>query len=132
LTPEQLGIPSGESGAQTEGEKWEELEQAAKDAGEKTGGGAAVRTEDGTLATGVRLEVGQSQAVHALELAVWKAFSEASSHITKAVVVADEDEPIPCGRCLQVVVDFSFDRSPEVEVFSNSTGDRRAVSLDIR
>lgn len=123
LTPEQLGIPSGESGAQTAEDKWDVLVDAARDALGEGDIAAAVRTEDGTVATGIRLEAGQSHPVHALELAVWKAYSESESPVVKAVVVSDDGDTAMCGRCLQVVRDFSLQVTPTVRMIDEATGE---------
>lgn len=129
LTSEQLGVPSGDSGAQTEDEKWEVLEDAARDVLGTGEVAAAVRTDDGTVSSATRIEAEQSHPVHALELAVWKAYSESGSSVTEAVVVAGEGLD-PCGRCLQVLVDFAFDVTPVIRMIDTATEESMEQELD--
>jgi cytidine deaminase len=47
-----------------------------------------------------------SHDVHPLELAVWKGFDSTKQQIVDVAVASDELSP-PCGRCLQVLRDYS-------------------------
>jgi cytidine deaminase len=105
LTPDQLGIPSG-GDEQDEETRWESLREKAFEAKGESDVGAAVRTEDGSVWAGTRLTEGVSQDVHPLELAVWKGFDSTKQPVV-GVAVADEEMSSPCGRCLQVLKDYS-------------------------
>lgn len=115
LSPKQLGIPSGEEEEEEQDEesRWKSLRDEAVEAKGDELTGAAIRTKEGVVTTGSPLNNGVSQGVHALELAVWKGYEETHSPITE-VVVAAEDMEFPCGRCLQVLEDYTL--SPDVLV----------------
>jgi len=85
---------------------WEELRSAIGDLS-REGTQIAVATGDGTTATGIKLPEGSSKMVHPLELSVWKAFSESQSRITHVLINSSDEEYTPCGRCLQVLADYS-------------------------
>ncbi|WP_135822934.1 hypothetical protein [Halostella litorea] len=105
LTPDQLGIPSS-GDDQDEETRWESLREKAFEAKDESDVGVAVRTEDGSVWAGTRLTKGMSHDVHPLELAVWKGFDSTKQPIV-GVAVADEEMSSPCGRCLQVLKDYS-------------------------
>lgn len=116
LSPEQLGIPSGEEEEEQDVEsRWESLREQAMKASGKAPTGAAIRTEEGVVATGGPLRNGASQDVHALELAIWKGYEETRSPIIEVVVAAEEME-IPCGRCLQVLEDYALSTDVSVQI----------------
>lgn len=107
LPPEKLGIPAGPEGSQSEEDAWEELRSKAAAVASESGAGAAVRTNEGRVVTGTTLDEGASHDVHALELAVWKAYEADRSQIADVAVVTESRE-YPCGRCLQVVADYGL------------------------
>jgi DNA gyrase subunit A len=63
----------------------------------------AVLTVDGQSATGVDIEDPNSQGAHALQLAVWKAYSEYRAPIAKAVVVTRASDAELCTHCMDVL-----------------------------
>jgi cytidine deaminase len=71
--------------------------------------GAAALTAEGDVFTGCNIEnSAYSDAVCAERVAIFKAVSEGSRHITAiAVVAAGIDPPRPCGSCLQVIAEFA-------------------------
>lgn len=107
LTPEQMGIPSGEQDEVDDDDRSETLREAALEAAKKTEIGAAVLTDDGTISSGSRLSNGSSHEVHALELAVWKGYDETRTPVIEAAIAVDNVATCPCGRCLEVLLDFS-------------------------
>lgn len=107
LTPEELDIPTGKAREQDEPTRWERLHQAANEAAPDGDVGVAVRTDEGNISTGILINRGRSHTVHALELAVWKAYSESGSPITEIAIAASEPDYMPCGRCLQVAADYA-------------------------
>lgn len=114
LTPDQLGIPSSGDG-QDEETRWESLRENAFEAKENSDVGVAVRTEDGSVWAGTRLTKGMSHDVHPLELAVWKGFDSTKQPIV-GVAVADEEMSSPCGRCLQVLKDYSSEDEVTIHI----------------
>lgn len=116
LSPEQMGIPSGEGEEeQDEESRWESLREAAMKTADKSKIGVAVRTENGTVSTGVYLTKGISRDVHPLELAVWKGYEEDRSPVVD-VAVATKNLDVPCGRCLQVLRDYSLDEKSTIQI----------------
>ena len=107
LPPDELGIPAGSEGSQSEEDAWEELRSKATEVASESTAGAAVRTNEGRVVTGTALDEGATQDVHALELAVWKAYEVDKSPIADVAVVTENRE-YPCGRCLQVVADYGL------------------------
>jgi DNA gyrase subunit A len=97
---------------------WSELRDAI-DAISTDGVRAAVATDDATITTSIDIQEGSSRPIHAIELGVWKAYSETGSPITHVLVQAD-DGYTPCGRCLQTVLDYSSDALVHI---INSSGD---------
>ena len=118
LTPEELGIPSGED-PDDEGGRWESLQESAEEVATGSDVGVAVRTENGFISTGTRLDQGVSRSVHPLEFAVWKGFEKDQSPIVDVVVTGDNDG-VPCGRCLQTLLDYSCDGGATIQIV---TGD---------
>lgn len=115
LSPDQLGIPTGNVGDQDEESEWESLRETALKAGDGSSG-AAVRTEDGTAASGTNLSKGASQPVHPLELAVWKAYDASDSPVVDVALVSEDIDTVPCGRCLQVLSDYSADETVSIQI----------------
>ena len=109
LTPEQMGIPSGEQDEADDDDRSETLRVTALEAADETEIGAAVRTDDGTISPGSLLSMGSSQEVHPLELAVWKGYDDTRTPIVEAAIAVGDVDTHPCGRCLQVLSDFSKD-----------------------
>lgn len=107
LTPEELGIPTGTEDIEGHEDLWEELRSKAASVASESGAGAAVKTDNGRVVTGTSLDEGVSRDVHALELAVWKAYEAEESPISDVAVVTKGTEN-PCGRCLQVVADYGL------------------------
>lgn len=119
LTPDQLGIPSGEQDEGDDENRSETLRQKALEAANDEDIGAAICTDDGDIVSASRLSKGTSHEIHALELAVWKGYDETEAPIVEAAVASDNTETLPCGRCLQVLSDYSIDT--EVSIWA--TGD---------
>lgn len=115
LSPEELGIPTGPEGGQSEEDPWEELRSEAASVASGSGTGAAVRTNNGSVVTGISLDGGASRDVHALELAVWKGYEATQSPVVD-VAIMDLSMDIPCGRCLQVLADYTEDQRVTIQV----------------
>ncbi len=127
LTPEELGIPSGEE-PDDEGSRWESLQESAEEVATESEVGVAIRTENGTVSTGTRLEQGESRVVHALEFAIWKGFEKEKSSIVDVVVVADDIDHIPCGRCLQTLLDYSSDEGATIQIVNDNEVEEYTLS----
>lgn len=126
LSPEELGIPTGPEDSQSEEDTWEELRSKAMEAASESGAGAAVRTSGDRIVHSTNLEGRATRDVHALELAVWKAYEVDKSPIADVVVV-DENREYPCGRCLQVVADYGID-SVSVQIIDGDDVDEVPLS----
>lgn len=124
LTPEQLGIPSDD---ESEEATWDILEEAVASELGDDDIGVAVRTEDGDMATGVRLSRGKSHTVHPIELAVWSAYAEQQSPIQEVFIDTAGNETEPCGRCIQVLKDYAVD-DPSIRV--RTDGEDNPVDCD--
>lgn len=127
LGPESLGLPLEDAG-QEETDSLPSLRERAEEAASGSDVGVAVRTEDGTVSTGVGLSGSVSRDVHALELAVWKAYEESGSPVVDVSMVGEKLGDEPCGRCLQVLADFSGEVAPTIHVWKGS--DAEEFSLD--
>jgi DNA gyrase subunit A len=112
----EVPTAQGESGANV----WEDLRRSIESTPAE-GTQVAVATEEGDLATGIDITGASSRAVHALELSVWKAYSESQSLITHVLIVTAERDYAPCGGCLQAVHDFSEGAAIRME---SPSGDR--------
>jgi len=66
--------------------------------------------------------------VHAIELAVWKAYSETQSPITHVLIQGVDEEFNPCGRCLQTILDYSDEAL--IRIIGPNEDDFKAFSLD--
>lgn len=66
-----------------------------------------IATADGTTMSATDLQERKSRAVHAIELGVWKAYSETRSPITHVLIQGVDEDYNPCGRCLQTLLDYS-------------------------
>ncbi|WP_165872000.1 DNA gyrase C-terminal beta-propeller domain-containing protein [Natrarchaeobius halalkaliphilus] len=119
-----IATPATQSDEETD--IWRELRDAI-DAISTDGVRAVVATDDATITTSIDIQEGSSRPVHAIELGVWKAYSETSSPITHVLVQADDDYT-PCGRCVQTVLDYSNDALVRVMDPSGETYDE--LSLD--
>jgi len=87
-------------------EVWDELQDVVDSiSGNKVRVGVA--TADGTTTSAISLQQGSSRSVHALELGVWKAYSEAQAPVTHVLVQAVDEDYNPCGQCLQTLLDYS-------------------------
>jgi len=126
LTPDQLGIPSG-GDERDEETRWESLREKAFEAKGESGVGVAVRTEDGSVWAGTRLTKGMSHDVHPLELAVWKGFDSTKQPIV-GVAVADEEMSSPCGRCLQVLKDYSSEDEVIIHITNGEQVEETALT----
>jgi len=115
LTPDQLDIPTGPNDDEAEDGAWEVLRSRAIEAIDDSGDAAAVRAEDGTIATGTSLSKGASHDVHAVELAVWKVYDASGSPIVDVAVASDMMD-VPCGRCLQVLSDYAQDGNATIQI----------------
>jgi DNA gyrase subunit A len=107
LTAEQLDLPENTKQAESGEDHWEELEELASSIESNQEYAVAVGTNSHELASGQFLQKGQSHDVHALELAVWKAYAESRSPITNILLVESEGGVEICGRCMQVVQDYA-------------------------
>jgi cytidine deaminase len=125
LSAEDLGIPTGTEETQGEEAAWEELRSKAEDVASEENSGVAVRTDDGDIETAASLSEGVSRDVHALELAVWKAYDAHSSSVTD-VAIMTSDGGYPCGRCLQVVADYG--ESVVLQVIADDGFDETSLS----
>lgn len=126
LPSEKLGIPAGSGDSKSEEDLWEELRSKAASVASESGVGAAVKTNNGRVVTGISLNKGASRDVHALELAVWKAYETEESPITDVAVVTESSE-YPCGRCLQVVADYCLN-SVTIQIIHGDTIDKLSLS----
>ena len=126
LTPAQLGIPSG-GDERDEETRWESLREKAFEAKGESDVGVAVRTEDGSVCAGTRLTKGMSHDVHPLELAVWKGFDSTKQPIV-GVAVADEEMSSPCGRCLQVLKDYSSEDEVIIHITNGEQVEETALT----
>jgi DNA gyrase subunit A len=104
LNAKDVGISAIEPGSVESDSVWKDLADAIDNSSKESG--VAVATADRTVCTGVRLEGDYSQTVHPLELSVWKARSESDSPVSHVLIDSQTDR---CGRCLQVVLDYSDD-----------------------
>ncbi|WP_411964690.1 DNA gyrase C-terminal beta-propeller domain-containing protein [Haloferax sp. YSMS24] len=68
-------------------------------------------TADGNITASTDIEGGRFRSVHAIEMGVWKAYSEAQSPVTNVLVQAGDDGYTPCGCCLQAILDYSTEAS---------------------
>lgn len=126
-----LGISAPATQGDEEIQIWDELHDAIE-AVPTDGISAAVATTNKTIATAIDLHKGSSQPIHALELGVWKAYSETQSPVTHVLVQAGDNDYTPCGRCLQTVLDYSSDalvriESPSVDGYDEFSLDRVSI-----
>jgi len=128
LTPDQMGIPSGKQDEGDDENRSKILRQKAMEAANNGSIGAAICTDDGKIASASRLSKGASQQIHALELAVWKGYDETESPIIEAAVASDNAEKLPCGRCLQVLSDYSSDM--EISIWATEDETTEEYSLN--
>lgn len=105
LDADDLGVSTPVEASNGGTSVWDDLHDAL-DSLETEGVRVAVATENATIATGVNIQTESSRPIHAIELAVWKAYSESRSQLT-SILVQSSDEFSPCGRCLEVIRDFS-------------------------
>ena len=70
--------------------------------------GAAIETADGSVYTGVNIEVANySNSLHAEEVALVRAYMDGHSEFTRiAVTSAARDGITPCGMCRQTLAEF--------------------------
>lgn len=122
LTPEQLGIPGDE-----DEDPWDALIEKAKDAAKGDQTGVAVRTEKNSVTTGCALSKGTSREVHPLEFAVWKAYDQDQSKVTEVAIYSSESIAEPCGRCLQVLADYSDEVNPEIRSSNGEKVERSSL-----
>lgn len=108
LDAADLGISVPATKVDEETHIWDELRDAI-DTIPTDGIRATVATADATIATAIDIQEGASRPIHAIELGVWKAYSEAKSPVTHVLVQAADEDYTPCGRCLQTVLDYSSD-----------------------
>jgi cytidine deaminase len=80
--------------------------------------GAAVLSEDGSVFTGCNIENSSyGLTICAERVALFKAVSEGSTHLTAVALATDSEKPaMPCGACRQVLTEFN----PEMLVFSGT------------
>lgn len=128
LTPEQMGIPSGEQDEGDDENRSKTLRQKAIEAANDGGIGAAICTDDGDIVSASLLSKGASQEIHALELAVWKGYDETESPIVEAAVSSDNTDTLPCGRCLQVLSDYSCDT--DISIWTTGDENTEEYSLN--
>lgn len=128
LTPEQLGIPSGDQEDVDEDNRSETLRETALEAAKKAKIGAAVRTDNGDVSTGSRLSSGVSRDIHALELAVWKGYDETRSPVAEAAIAVENTENVPCSRCLGVLSDYSVDRDISLWIIDGNDVEKYLLS----
>jgi cytidine deaminase len=103
LSATDLGISAPNTSSS---EIWDELHGVVDSiSGDRVRVGIA--TADGMTTSATNLQEGKSRAVHAIELGVWKAYSEAQSPITHVLVQGVDEDYNPCGRCLQTLLDYS-------------------------
>ncbi|MCJ7723887.1 MAG: cytidine deaminase, partial [Anaerolineales bacterium] len=71
--------------------------------------GAALRTTDGRIFTGVNVEnAAYPTSICAERVAVFKAVSE-GEHLFEAIAVVTDNGGSPCGACRQVLAEFGLD-----------------------
>lgn len=116
----------GPEDSQDEEDQLEELQSRAVEAASESGAGAAVRTNEGRVVHATTLDGGVSRDVHALELAVWKAY-EANKSPVADVAVVNQNREYPCGRCLQVVADYGL-KSVTVQIINGDDVDEFSLS----
>ncbi|MGE5371655.1 MAG: cytidine deaminase [Solirubrobacterales bacterium] len=81
--------------------------------------GAALECADGTIYTGCNIENASfGLTLCAERVALLKAVSEGQRLLTRILVVADEEPVMPCGACLQVLLEFA----PEITVICAGLG----------
>lgn len=66
--------------------------------------GAAIRTESGTIYTGISVELACGIGFCAEHSAVAQMLKHRETHVTAAVAVSDEGIIPPCGRCRELLV----------------------------
>jgi DNA gyrase subunit A len=122
LTPDQLDIPTSSEGDETDVSRIEKLEQMLEETDYSASTQVAVATAEDEYATAFPLNRGKSDPVHALELAVWKAYSKSRTLITDIVITSQEEDFELCGRCYQTILDFAS--NPQVRVINSDEGGR--------
>jgi cytidine deaminase len=128
LTPEQIGIPSGEQDEGDDENRSKILRQKATEATNNGGLGAAICTDNGEIVSASQLSKGISQEIHALELAVWKGYDETGSPIIEAAVASDNMEKLPCGRCLQVLSDYSDEKEVSIWITRDANTEEHSLN----
>jgi len=90
--------------------------------------GAALLAESGKMYTGCNVEnASYGLTICAERSAVFKAVSEGEKYFTAIAIVADSEKPIvPCGACLQVLVEFQSDM---MVIVSNARFDKKLMHL---
>jgi len=126
LDAEDLGITMPDTPEKEQTEIWEELQDLVEtNPTNEIIVGVATADEITTTATGLREG---PDSVHAIELAVWKAYSETQSPITHVLIKGTDEEFNPCGRCLQTILDYSDEAL--IRITGPNEDDFRAFSLD--
>lgn len=133
LNATDLGISAPSTQKSKETHIWDEL-QDAFDTTPSDDIQVAVATADETIVTAIDIQNGTSRPIHAIELGVWKAYSESKSPVTHILVHGDDDYK-PCGRCLQTILDYSNDAlvrivNPSEEGYNEFSLDQSSL-LDI-
>jgi cytidine deaminase len=77
--------------------------------------GAAIRTKDGQIYTGINIEnASYSLTICAERVAVFKAISSGHTSFTDLAIVSSSEAPtFPCGACRQVLSEFS----PDIRIY---------------
>ncbi len=90
--------------------------------------GAAVLTVDGEIFSGCNIEnASYGLTTCAERTAIFQAVAKGKQQFSALAVVADTSRPvIPCGACLQVMVEFNI---PKI-ILANLKGENLELSLD--
>lgn len=129
LSATDLGVSVPNTQGNSETNRWDELREAT-DKVSTDGVKAAIAAEDSTVVTSIDIQRGESQRIHAIELGIWKAYSESQSPITHILVQAPDDEYTTCGRCLQTVLDYSSDALVRIVHSSEDKYDEYSVDQE--
>jgi cytidine deaminase len=103
LTPAELGLPSEELKRHNDAMEWDRIVELAGKAAPGNTVGAAAAPVDGNIATGTTIDGVNDSSVHAVAIAVWKAYSEYRAPVRRLAIVTEKGDFEICYQCLKVV-----------------------------